>query len=393
MWYMYFILAIIICYIVLMTIMKLRFHFWSIQPVFHIYDLNHWFAPYKIIQPELPETNKYINLINITTTDVNKLKDTEKTRFCNFIKSYYLRSHSTEYIPEVKHIMEYFYASNHPSFISIYKSPNLLFENEQCISFDEYNSVSSARVLHVTLKGKTPFPTYYVDNLCVNPVMRKKGIAPKTIQTLYYSIRRLNKKIKVFLFKREGELTAIMPLCTYNTYGYDIKTLPRLKLPHASMKLIEITPRNLHLAAEFIYNRAKSMDCVILPEITNIMNLMKVENIILYAIIENDSLIALYIYRDAATSYQGQLALECIGSLSTCPYEAIFLAGFSISLRKCAKRFKASKLLIENTSANTIVNRYMETHHILPFLKSPTAFFLYNYVALTCNSEKCFFLY
>ena len=45
---------------------------------------------------------------------------------------------------------------------------------------DELYSVMTARPLKVTLTGIMPFPTYYVDHLCVLPEMRGKGIAAKS---------------------------------------------------------------------------------------------------------------------------------------------------------------------------------------------------------------------
>ena len=121
--------------------------------------------------------------------------------------------------------------------------------------------------------------------------------------------------------------------------------------------------------------------------------MIKVNNIILYGLIENGVLISLYIYRDSATYYEGEKILECIASLSACPFEDIFLAGFFISIQKSAKHFETSKVLIENTSDNTLVNKYLETHKFFPFLNSPTAFFLYNYISYSIPSDKCFLLY
>ncbi len=391
--FIYCILTLIVMYIILLTYMKIKFSFWSIQPVFHFYNIYDWFRPNNIILKELPTMNKYVNILDITTYNVNDMNDTEKIRFCNFIKSYYLRNNNMEYLPEHRHILEYLYASNHPSFISIYKRPTLLFENDKNINYDEFYSVISARVLHITINNKPTFPTYYVDNLCVNPSMRNKGIAPKSIQTLAYNLRHKNDKIKVYLFKREGEMTTIIPLCTYKTYGYDIKSLPLLKIPHASIQLIEITSKNIRLANEFIFKRSKFYSCIIVPEISNILNMIKVNNIILYGLIENGVLISLYIYRDSATYYEGEKILECIASLSACPFEDIFLAGFFISIQKSAKHFETSKVLIENTSDNTLVNKYLETHKFFPFLNSPTAFFLYNYISYSIPSDKCFLLY
>lgn len=393
MWFIYLTLSILLLYIMVLAYMKIKFRFWSIQPVFHFYNLFDWLRPNTVILKELPEMNKYVNLFFIKTHNVNEMNDTQKTRFCNFIKSYYLRNKHIEYIPEQKHILEYLYASNHPAFISIYKQPTLLFEKETNIDFDEIQSVISARPLHVTINNKPSFPIYYVDNLCVNPAVRNKGIAPKSIQTLTYNLRHNNKKIKVFLFKREGEMTTIIPLCTYKTYGYTVNTLPLLKIPHSSIQLIEITAKNLQLAIDFMLKRQKFYSCVIVPEITNILNLIKVNNIILYGLMENQELISLYIYRDAATFYNKEKTMECIASLSACPFKDIFLAGFLISIQKSAKHFKSSKVLIENTSDNYLLHEYLIKNNIHTFLESPTAFFFYNFISYSIPSNKCFFLY
>ena len=86
-----------------------------------------------------------------------------------------------------------------------------------------------------------------------------------------------------------------------------------------------------------LLKRQKFYSCVIVPEITNILNLIKVNNIILYGLIENQQLISLYIYRDAATFYNKEKTMECIASLSACPFKDIFLAGFLISIQKSSK--------------------------------------------------------
>ena len=69
-------------------------------------------------------------------------------------------------------------------------------------------------------QNKNTFKAFYVDNLCVHKDMRNKGIAPKIIQTHEYIQRHKNKNICVSLFKREGNLTGIVPLTIYTTYQF-----------------------------------------------------------------------------------------------------------------------------------------------------------------------------
>lgn len=390
MWPLYLIVSLIMLYLVARAFIKIKFHFWSIQPVFHIYDLYYWIRPNQIVEPALPEINKYVNLIDIKTKKVEDLTDLETSRFCSFLKSFYLRTKHTNYVPEPRHVMEYLKGSNHPSFVSMYKTPKLLFDAEGAIADDELSSVISARPLHVTLKNQRTFPTYYVDNLCVNPAMRKQGVAPKAIQTLYYDIRRGNKKINTCLFKREGEMTAIVPLTTFRCKGYKLNHIIETPLPHASMQVIEITKQNLTLLADFIAQRRPHLDCAIVPDITSIANIIKSGNIAVYGIIENGKLISVYLLRDAASEYDGKRAMEAVSSLNACHHQDIFISGFTTAIHRAAKKWKCDLVLVDGLGGNGLLTKSLGAE---PFLVSPSAFFLYNYATFTVPPEKCFIFY
>ncbi len=381
----YPILIILLIYLILKAIFKIKFHFWSIQPVFHIYDIQHWINPYKVIEKELPVINKYVNLINIQTYSIDEISETNVKIFCDFLKKYYLRNNDSEYLPEERHIMEYLKYTNNPSFISIYTR----------YKYEEICSVISAKELNVTFKNKKTFSLYYIDNLCVNSNMRKQGIAPKSIQTLYYNIRRRNKNINTYLFKREGEMNVIVPLTTFDCKCYNISELPVVNILHSSMKIIELNKKNMALFINFIKIKKEHLECIIVPELSNILNIISCKNVIMYGIIEKKELIALYIYRDTATTYDGNYSLELIGSLSLCHHNDIFIGGFIESLTMCIKKINKniSKILIEEISNNKIFTKYLEENKINYIFKSPCAFFLYNYVSYSCASEKCFFLY
>ena len=108
----------------------------------------------------MPESNEYVNIINVKTRDVSLLNDTETTKVVNFIGNHYLRTKSTSYLPENKHVMAYFQNSSHKSYLAIYQRPTLLYENEKYVTEqkhivdDEYLGMISARPLHVTFNNK-----------------------------------------------------------------------------------------------------------------------------------------------------------------------------------------------------------------------------------------------
>lgn len=394
MFYLYIILFLIIIYLLICAYVKIKFRFWSLQPVFHIYDFIYWINPPGIINNDLPEINKYINFLNITTQNIQETKEIILTQMCNFINCHYLRSKNAEYTPSTKNILEYLKNTNHPSYLSIYKEPKILFQNGNPeITINDYKAVITARPLYITFKNKKTFPTYYVDNLCVNPLYRKKGIAQQIIQTHYHNLRHFNKNIKTCLFKREGNMTAIVPLTTYITIGYELIDSNNDKFLDSSYSVIEITSKNLHLFASFIQLNIKKFNCSILPDLSNINTLIKSNNIFIYSIINNNNIIAVYAFRNPSLKYDKiHNSIECFATISNCNNN-IFITGFNISLQLCNKYINATRLLLENTSDSyNIIERY-EKLNIPIFSKSPTAFFMYNYACYSIHPNKCLFIY
>ena len=78
---LYFILSIFVILILFKLYVKIKFGFWAYQPVFHRYNLLYWIYPCGIINKELPETNKFCNFYNITTSLAYKLHNAQIERF------------------------------------------------------------------------------------------------------------------------------------------------------------------------------------------------------------------------------------------------------------------------------------------------------------------------
>ena len=310
--------------------------------------------------------------------------------FCNFINKHYLRNKNAEYVPEKHHIIEYMKHANHPSYISINR--HKYYNSERNNKDNDICSVITSRILHITLKSIGSFPIYYIDNLCVDPGMRKKKMAPKAIQTLHYHLRRKNKDVDTFLFKREGEMTAIVPLTTFDVQGYNANHISRMNLPHASMSTVEVSTKNLVLFVDLLKRQRELYDCIVVPELSNLSNMIKAEIISLHGILEGGKLIALYIFRDAATVYDGERSIELVISLSACHFHDIFYAGFTQALETCCKKWKASRVVIDSIGGNELITKKLKEREYSNFFTSKSAFFLYNYVSYTFPSNKCFLL-
>ena len=75
-------------------------------------------------------------------------------------------------------------------------------------------------------------------------------------------------------FKREGEMTAIVPLTTFNTTGYFIKDLPNTKFNIPNTSIISIKKTNTQGFIDLIKTVEKDYECTVNTELTTILSLI-----------------------------------------------------------------------------------------------------------------------
>lgn len=400
----YVFLVFIIILLLFAGYIKFKYRFWSVQPVFHFYDFHYSFYPYGIIMRELPEKNRYCNFKQIKTIEFSKMDDHLTNKFVNFVKHHYLKNGDNVFDPARENVIPYFIGHNAPCFFTHFEEDELLYDTKDSntIAHKKMVSVMTSRPIHIYFnkKGSTAnFDLYYVDYLCVDPLFRKKGIAPQIIQTHEYNQRHSNKSIAVSLFKRETELTGIVPLCTYFTYGFSMKKwcVPS-EMPEGNINVVECGPNNIHHLVDFLKSSlSEKFDVCITPEISNILELVKTKNIYIYMVIQDDDILACYYFRDLCTSLKkSTMSIICFASVNYCKNIDIFIHGFKIAISKICLSIKDNKkkfgyALIEDISDNAVLiqNIQMKTPYMM---KNPTAYFLYNYIYPTVPSGKIFIL-
>jgi len=413
----YFILCILLLltvYIILTAYLRIKMPFWQTQPVFHIYNLSYWLKPPGIINKTPPSLNKFVNLGNnkmiqvdisgasisnasisnasISNASISNASISNASTICKFISDYYIIHDSALYKPSEQDIMAYLECCNQPSFFNIYQDSPIAFGSPD----REMIGAISARVLNVTLTEKNKpihFPVYYIDNLCVKPGYRKKGIAPEMIQTLYYTISRANPKVNAYLFKREGQLNAIVPLVYYDSYAFDLTFFRPDSLLTGAMTILEIGISQLNLFMAFVKSQLPKFDCIVLPDVSNVLNLIKLGKIKIYGILFQGELIAVYIFRCLELYYEEKKAVECIAILSNCETD-VLNAGFALSWLKINALTGCEIVIIEETAHSKAVIKALGTNSTVSLnFKSPTAFFLYNYAAYSAPSAKALLFY
>jgi hypothetical protein len=392
--YLFILVFLILFFLLFIKIyIKWKFRFWSLQPVFHIYDLHYTFFPPGIILHSLPEKNRYTNFKNIETILYTKLTVQEKNKFIFFIKNNFLRNNGNHFLPNNNNIFPYFNSHNHPCFFSYYTidEHSLDTKTQTIIHSKKIISVMTSRPLYLTINNgnsNAKMNIYYVDYLCVHKENRNKGIAPEIIQTHEYNQRHINKKISVSLFKREGKLTGIVPLTVYNTYGFKVDKWCKPPELMGIYSILEITVHNIHFLNDFLKENTFLFDIIILPEITNIIELLKTNNIFIYVILLEQTIISSFFFRKTSTFLSKDLeVLTCFASIHINKNTDVFILGFKNIFWHIANKFHFGYSAIENISHNNIIiNNLMIKNK--PTIISPTAYFFYNFAYPTFPSKK-----
>ena len=385
-------IIIIIIIACLYVYIKLKYGFWVSQPVFHVYDLGFMWNPPGIINHLLPEKNKYTNFKNINTLLYSDLTSIQIQRLVNLIRSNYLVNKDNIFSPKKENIIPYFSCHNQKTFLSFYNEDNFLLDikNGTTVSDKKIIGIITSRPIYILINNNDKnanFSAYYVDYLCVDKSYRKKGIAPQLIQTHHYNQRYLNKNIVISLFKREEELTGIVPLCFYYTYGFPVTTWTKPIDLTPPYNIIEINENNFHSLFDFIKENNNKFDIVINTEVTNIIELIKTKNIFIYVIIMDNSIISAYFFRKSCVQVEkGLEILSCFASICNTD-ENIFIQGFKISFWKISSENYFGFAAIEEISDNNIIINNIK-QKTKPLIISPTAYFFYNFAYPTFQSNK-----
>jgi len=361
--------------------------------------------PPGIIQHDLPNKNKYTNFKDIVTRYYEETETHILQRFIHFINSNYLQNKDNVFIPRLENVAPYFKGHNDKSFISLYTQTELVTDLKKSTNVEEKRIVGAitSRPIHIFINNGEKdayFDAYYVDYLCIDKSYRKQGIAPQIIQTHHYNQRHLNKKIVVSLFKREDELTGIVPLCVYSTYGFPMDKWNKPPELYGLYKLLEINAQNFHFLYDFIRTTSRThFKIVINSEVANIIELIKTKNIYSYVLMKDDVILCAYFYRKTCVFYEKNVEiLSCFASINNFDKndkegERLFIQGFKISFWKIASNKSKGEqdgfgfAVIEGISHNHVIinNLCLKTK---PQVISPTAYFFYNFAYHSFDCKK-----
>lgn len=378
--------------------------FWVDQPVMHFYDIKYWFKANGIIDKDLPEKNKFCNFKQIHTYTFQDVGDVKMDKFVSLIQNNYLQNRDNVFLPLKENIIPYFANHTGSSFWSFYWEESLVqhMVNGKVVENKNLIGAITSRPVNVVIHNSSStsnkpkqLTAYYVDYLCVHRNHRKKGIAPQLIQTHEYNQRHSNQQVRVSIFKREEDLTGIIPLCCFNTYAFSMKGWNSpLELPGGAT-IVKCTKTNLPEIRPYIYadmGEESPFEITVLSDMGNLLELMHTNNVFVYFLVKNAQVIGIYFFRKTCLFIEKDAeALCCFASIynEENGTKEEFVHGYKLALSNiCASPNTTYKYaVVEKISHNDWIvdNLTMKTK---PTIISPTAYFFYNYAHKTVAPNK-----
>jgi hypothetical protein len=166
-------------------------------------------------------------------------------------------------------------------------------------------------------------------------------------------------------------------------------------MPHTV--LVECGKTNIQHLLDFMReNNPTKFDICIMPEISNIMELIRTKNIYVYRIIQEDEVKCAYFFRKSCTFIrEGCEAVCCFASITGFSKREgerqgeneTFIHGYKVALWKICKQHGFTFSVIEEISHNCILVDALKKRSV-PVIVSPTAYFFYNFAYHTFQPSK-----
>ena len=340
---------------------RLRNPFWAKQPVYHPWDMHLWLNPGRVICEGAALSNSYVYPLRISTERSTVLGADARDAVSAFISRNYLRTESANYAPTTEDVFDYLQSES--SLISTWKDGNI-------------KGVITSRPLHANLPVVGKLDVGYVDNLTVHKDSRKKGIAPRLIQTYLYQAREFNPDTKVYLFKREGPTNPTVPLVKYEAEFYKSTALKPILIKGA-----EIASENdMAAVLERVHSDVESHSVAVVMSDPDILRLVKAKRIYILktSFIDGSIKNVMFVRKTPTYDSAGVLTLEII-----------YLVGESCS-RSQFIALVSGLFLIEpvfNLSIERIGSLALPQYAVdlEPEATCPMAYFFYNYA---CPTQK-----
>lgn len=379
---------------------KVKYPFWSHQPVFHTYDILRYYyssfqhAPY-VIQKRLPPKNRYFSN-NVTTEKFLDTSEETLAKTVDFLQSHYVESDKVLTMFNGEVMTHDLSGTLHPPFLSLMKEKQIdyVISDSGLISQEKEMLVGcmTSRCMQLFLlhhSGAFRENVYFWDHICTHRKECHRNLGRNLLQSHDYYQRRYNQDIHSSVFKREGNLCeGVVPLMEYDIHTFPIVHIKQPPLQPYSLQKIQLS--NASLLHDFLYSlthntQGMPFSCCIFPEMDVLDNLIQKRRLHVYALTYQSNVAALYFLKEPHMYYHvhddERRIIDCIGSVKSdfVQDDAPFFAGFLHALYEQQKQDKYELVTFHEFSHNhMITDRWKWKYHAISSSKG--AYYTHNMV-------------
>lgn len=211
----------------------------------------------------------------------------------------------------------------------------------------------------------------------------------RLFDTHEYNARLLKPEYKVSVFRKEVELLeGVVPLVEYTCYTFYLRNLKVRRLPR-DFSVVRVQTQNTDLLHDFLRAGQQMFDVAITLEIGVLLNLLKTNQMYMYALKRGDQVFALYWFKNAHVKSDLGDTLHFVASFRNTENEDLFRLGFSHSLRELLREYREYRMMMMDFIGHngSVVELWTRTHDII--VETRCAYYLYNWGMEPMAREKC----
>jgi len=364
---------------------RIRHPFWSIQPVFHTYDVwRYWIMQPSVIS-SMQVPTKFLNHDKVKTRNFLDTSTTELSAVLDVIQCHYLPSEQATFTLSSENLQTICsHHSSGPCWVSMYFTDHFHVKDATVVNSPEVAGVLIAYPVRMFLKNAGHQPIYYWDYVVMH---REVGKDVGTIRTLIqtHEANQRRTDIQVSLFRKDVDMSeGIVPLVQFTVSQFEL-IKDRIHRPplavHCTVTQVRKETINGLFDSLFDLTTNKNIfELCLFPDLTAWEARLERNEWQVYTLKSNDDIVALYVFRTTHTAYEDGL-LECIVSVSLLDDDAnLFFAGWLHALYDLLQITpEMSRLSIPNLGHNS---KLLQTY-TWKYKASSThdaAYYLYNYV-------------
>jgi hypothetical protein len=360
---------------------KIRYPFWNTQPVRHTYA---WMPREGVLNRVLPKTKFYDTAGLISTREWSSVTDKEMDQMCWLLQSHWIPSDRIFCGIQVPDL-----AASGASVVSTFREKVYSTgEGEEPDTRLLGMALSRPGKLWVRGLSSLDKPVLVQDYLAI---LRDRPAEDtrRLFDTHEYNARLLKPEVQATLFKKEVELLeGVVPLVEYECYTFYLRNLKLRRLPR-DFSVVRVQTQHTDLLHDFLREGIKLFDVAITLNIEVLLNLLKTNQMYMYALKRGDQVFALYWFKNAHVKWDLGDTLHFVASFRNTENADLFRLGFSHSLRELLREFRDYRILMMDAIGHNeeIVELWTRTHDII--VKTRCAYYLYNWGMDQVSRKKC----